>query len=121
MEKNIFHKIGIVLLIYFGTVCYTIAAYFHLYLKDKWTLQRALVIAIPFVLIEYLFSLNGNHYALKVLNWSPLQILVVTTAFYFVNILILNKVVIKHETKMLREFTAIVLVLIAFLVSGVLE
>ena len=82
MPKQALQKIGIIALIYFGTVCYTIAAYFHLYLKDQWTFTKALMIAIPFVLIEYVFSLNGNHYALKVLDWSPLQILVVTVAFY---------------------------------------
>jgi len=114
-------KLGVVALIYLGTVCYTIAAYFHLYLKEKWTFMKAFLIAVPFVLIEYIFSLNGNHYAVKILNWSPLQILVVTTAFYFVNIWLLNKIVIKHQTNVLREFIAIIMVVAAFIISGVLE
>jgi len=113
-------KLGVLALIYVGTIFYTMAAYYHLYMKDNWTFAKAYLLAAPFVLMEYIFSLRGNHYAVKILDWSPLQILVVTTAFYFINIWILNKLVIKQKTNVLRELVAILMVIGAFIVSGVI-
>ena len=83
-------NIGIISIIYIGTLCYTIAAYYHLKLGNKWTFTNAFLMAIPLVVVEYIFSLNGNHYANTVIGLSAQNILVITVCFYFVNLWLLN-------------------------------
>ena len=55
------------LFIYIGTIFYVIASYFHLSIK-KWNLKQAYLIAIPLVMVEYYFSLNGNLISSTVFN-----------------------------------------------------
>lgn len=112
-------NIGIIFLIYVGTLFYTMAAYYHLSLDGKWTFFLAFAIAVPFVIIEYIFSLNGNHYAHKIIGLSPQSILIITICFYFINLWLLNYFILKHKVNALREIIAFVLIIIAFLISSV--
>ena len=107
---------SILLLIYIGTLFYTSAAYLHLKLKH-WTFLKAFLIALPLVLLEYQFSLRGNHLANTILRFSPLQILLVTMCFYFVNLWIINHFILKQEFVWYRDLLAFVLVLAAFMIS----
>ena len=104
------------LLIYIGTVFYVLASYFHLS-ENNWTFQKALFTAIPFVLIEYMFSLRGNYYAYTQLELNPIQILIVTMVFYFINMWLFNLFITKKEINKIREVIAFSLVISAFLVS----
>jgi hypothetical protein len=112
----------IILLIYLGTVFYTLAAYYHLSLKSEWTFITALSIAIPLVFIEYLFSLNGNYYANAYLGLSPIDILIITIIFYFINLWILNYLVLKNKIhNIYSELIAFLLVIIAFFITTVIK
>ncbi len=104
------------LFIYIGTIFYVIASYFHLSIK-KWNLKQAYLIAIPLVMVEYYFSLNGNHDANQVLKLNPLQILLVTMSFYFINTWLLNYFVIKNDIILWRELLSFILIISAFYVS----
>ena len=104
-------------LIYLGTVFYTLASYFHLS-HDNWTFQKAFFTAIPFVLIEYVFSLRGNYYAYTQLELNPIQILIVTMVFYFINMWIFNSLITKKQINKTREIFAFILVISAFLVTN---
>ena len=48
-------SIGIVSLVYIGTIFYTFAAYYHLKYKTDWTFAKAFILAIPFVLIDTIY------------------------------------------------------------------
>jgi hypothetical protein len=103
-------------LIYIGTICYTIASYYHLRL-EKWTLIHALLIAIPFVLIEYQFSLRGNYYAKKHLLLNAVQITLITMIFYFINSWLLNYFILKNDVVWWRELISFILIFFAFLIT----
>ena len=118
MNFNI-KTIGIVSLVYIGTIFYTFAAYYHLKYKTNWTFAKAFILAIPFVLIEYMFSLHGNHYANTVIGMSAQSILIMTVCFYFCNLWLLNYFVLKHTVNAWREIIAFTLVIMAFLVTTV--
>ena len=62
---------------------YTIAAYYHLKLRN-WSFLTAFAIAIPFILVEYQFSIRGNRAAKDVLRLNAVQITLVTMTFYFI-------------------------------------
>lgn len=104
------------ILIYIGTIFYTMAAYYHLSFKN-WTFQKAMMTAIPFVLIEYCFTLPGNHSASEELKLNPIQILIVTITFYFINLWLMNYFIIKKEINIKREIVAFVLIASGFLIS----
>jgi len=108
--------IFILSLIYIGTVFYTLAAYYHLKIK-KWTFLQALIIAIPFVLIEYQFSLRGNFYAKNHLLLNAVEITLITMIFYFINSWLLNFFILKDPLDWWREGLAFVLILSAFLIT----
>lgn len=108
--------IFILTLIYIGTVFYTLAAYYHLKIK-KWTFLQALIIAIPFVLIEYQFSLRGNFYAKNHLLLNAVEITLITMIFYFINSWLLNFFVLKDPLNWWREGLAFILILSAFLIT----
>ncbi len=93
-KDDLWNWVYILGLIYIGTICYTIASYYHLRL-ERWTLLHALLIAIPFVLIEYQFSLRGNFYAKKHLFLNAIQITLITMIFYFINSWLLNYFILK--------------------------
>jgi len=115
-ENSLYNWIFILGLIYLGTVCYTIASYYHLRL-ERWTLLHALLIAIPFVLIEYQFSLRGNYYAKKHLFLNAVQITLITMIFYFINSWILNYFILKNEVIWWRESLAFLFIFCAFLIT----
>lgn len=103
-------------LIFVGSMSYTLASYYHLKLK-KWSFLAALAIALPFILIEYQFSIRGNHAARDILNLNAVQITLITMIFYFINSWILNHFILKQKVIWWREGVAFVLILIAFVLS----
>lgn len=120
--KSVFLYAGILLLIYTGSVCYVLASYYHLKLGENWRFFTALAIAIPIVLVEYTFSLHGNHYANKYLDLTALDILIITMCFYFVNLWVLNRFVLKHRPhKIWMEIVAFILIIIAFVITNVIK
>lgn len=111
------NNILILLLIFVGSVSYTIAAYFHLKLRN-WNFLAAFTIALPLILIEYQFSIRGNHYAYEKMGLNAVQITLITMCFYFVNSWILNKYVLKkHAVVWWREIAAFTCIIIAFLLA----
>jgi hypothetical protein len=103
-------------LVYLGTVFYTLAAYYHLSLRN-WTWTKAAMVAIPLVLIEYVFSLRGNRYLNEYSGFNPTRVLLITMCFYFVNLWLLNYFVIGNPVVVWREITGFLLILAAFAVS----
>jgi uncharacterized protein (DUF486 family) len=110
------HAVFIYFFIYIGTFFYTLAAYLHLNLTN-WTFMRALALALPLVILEYMFSLRGNHFADTVLGLDPLQILTVTIGFYFINLWIVNHFVLKRPVNLFRDLVAFALIIAAFWTS----
>jgi len=119
--KYTLKNIGILFLIYVGTIFYTLAAYYHLTFGNKWRFIDAFLVAIPLVVIEYTFSLPGNHYANLILKLSAQNILTITVCFYFINLWLLNYFVLKHKVNMIREIVAFILIIMAFLCTTVFE
>lgn len=110
-------NIKILSLIYVGTIFYTLAAYYHLSIKD-WTFIKAFTMAVPLVAVEYIFSLHGNRYANSILNFNALQILLITITFYFINAWLLNYFIIKNKINPTREIISFILILLAFYISN---
>lgn len=104
------------LYIYIATLFYTLASYYHLTLKE-WNIRKALFIAIPLVIIEYMFSLRGNHSLNEDFKINPISIMLITMCFYFVNTWLLNYFIIKNKINPFREIISFVLILIAFYIS----
>jgi uncharacterized protein (DUF486 family) len=97
-------------LLYLGSVFYILAQYGHLLLTD-WTISKAMIIALPLVLIEYVFVLNGTHSA-KISGENPLNILLLVMCFNFVNIYIFGKIAFGDKTTG-KDFLAFGLILLA--------
>ncbi|MCA9309442.1 DMT family protein [Candidatus Saccharibacteria bacterium] len=102
------------LLIYAASWCYVIASYYHLSLK-QWSFGKAMIIALPLVVVEYTLSLHGNKQSNSFL--SPLQILIFTFICYVVNILVLNVLVLKQPISPVRDAIAVALIVAAIVVS----
>lgn len=119
-EILLWHWFFILGLIFLGSVSYTIAAYFHLKL-EQWTFLKAFLIAVPFLLIEYQFSLRGNYYAKKHLLMNAVQITILTMIFYFFNAWILTYFVLKQPIVWWRELVAFAFILMAFLTTTTLK
>lgn len=79
--------------------------------------KKALSIAIPLVIIEYIFSLRGNHSLNEEIKVNPVSIMLITMCFYFINTWLLNYFVIKNKINPIREIISFVLILIAFYIS----
>ena len=73
---------------------------------------------MPLVIIEYIFSLNGNKKANETLQFNPLQILIITMSFYFINIWLLNYFIIKNKINVVREIISFILIISAFSISN---
>jgi hypothetical protein len=114
------HWFFILGLIFVGSVSYTIAAYFHLKM-EQWDFLKAFLIAVPFLLIEYQFSLRGNYYANKHLMMNAVQITILTMIFYFFNAWILTYFVLKQPIIWWRECLAFLFVVLAFLTTTTLK
>ena len=84
---------------------------------DEWTFLKALLIAIPFVIIEYQFMLRGIYYAKEHLLMNSLQILVITTIFCCFNSLLINYFVLQLPMVIWRELLSVVFLLMAFFTS----
>ena len=119
-EKKIdlytWHWFYIMGLIFMGTISYTIASYLHLKM-DEWTFLKALLIALPFVFIEYQFMLRGIYYAKQHLLMNGLQILVITTIFCCFNSLLMNYFVLQLPIVIWRELLSVVFLLLALFTS----
>lgn len=123
LGNNIQTHIFAYLLIFIGTIFYTLAAYYHLTYNKNWTFLKALAIAMPFVLIEYTFSLRGIHHSYKYLNHSTSTILIITIIFCFISMWLFNYFILKNRTNvnLFKEFLAFVLIIIAFYISNVIN
>ena len=119
-EIRNWHWLFILGLIFIGSVTYTIAAYFHLKLEN-WTFMKAFLIAIPFLFIEYQFSLRGNYYAKTHLLMNPVQITILTMIFYFVNAWLLTYFFLKLPVVWWRECLAFLFIVLAFLTTTTLK
>jgi len=73
---------------------------------------------MPLVVIEYIFTLNGNKKANEILKFNPLQILLITMSFYFINIWLLNYFIIKNKINPIREIISFIFILGAFSISN---
>ena len=111
-----------ILLVYLGTVFYVFAAYYHLSLDKNWTFWKAFTIAIPLVIIEYIFSLHGNYYLHNMFDYSPIDILIITICFYFINLWLLNYYILKHtKTNIYKELVCFLLIIAAFFLTTVIR
>ena len=107
-----------ILLIFVGSVSYTIAAYAHLKLASSWTFLAAFTIALPLILFEYQFSIRGNHYA-HMRGLNAVQITLITMCFYFANAWALNKFVLRRNAVIWwRELLAFACIIAAFALSA---
>lgn len=106
----------VLFLIFVGSVSYTIAAYYHLKLRD-WTFVKAFALALPLILVEYQFSIRGNRAAQDVLKLNAVQITLITMAFYFINSWVLNHFFLKKPVVWWRELLAFGLIAAAFVVT----
>ena len=117
IDKLKFYEIAsIYLFIFLGSICYTIASFFHLKMKN-WSFLKALLIAIPFVLIEYQFSLRGNMHARIHLELNAVQITLITMTFYFINAWLLNFFILNQPVIWWKEVLAFLFICIAFLLT----
>lgn len=114
------HWVFILGLIFLGSVSYTIAAYFHLKM-EQWDFLKAFLIAVPFLLIEYQFSLRGNYYAKQHLMMNAVQITILTMIFYFFNAWILTYFFLKQPIVWWRECLAFSFIVLAFLTTTTLK
>lgn len=103
-------------MIFVGSISYTIAAYYHLKLKN-WSFLMAFAIALPLILIEYQFSIRGNFAAKDILNMNAVQITLITMVFYFVNSWVLNIFFLKNAVVWWREVIAFMFIVAAFLIT----
>lgn len=103
-----------ILFIFIGAVFKVIASYAHLIAAD-WTFLGAFLLAVPFVMTEYNFSLRGNKWAFDS-GLSPVSILLMTLCFYFVAMYGLNRFWFGKETKLI-DLASFGLIAAAFYLS----
>lgn len=113
---TLFDRLFIILLIFLGSVSYTIASYYHLKMEN-WSFVTAFAIALPFILIEYQFSIRGNFAAKDILKMNAVQITLLTITFYFVNAWILNHFFLKQSIVWWREVLAFICIILAFILT----
>lgn len=104
-----------ILLIFIACIVYTIASYalpFGAVGLSDWT---TILYAMPIVFLEYNFSIRGNRMA-HAEGLTSFEILNLTIIFYFVSLLLVNKVFIGDELK-LKDLGAVSLVALGFYVG----
>jgi uncharacterized membrane protein len=69
-------------------------------------------------LIEYVFSLRGNHSLNEDFKINPVSIMLIIMCFYFINTWLLNYFVLKNEINPIREIISLILIIIAFYISS---
>ena len=122
LGNNIFTHFFCYSLIFIGTIFYVLASYYHLKIINNWTFLKALAIAIPFVLIEYSFTLHGIHHSYTYLNHSTSTILIITISFYFINMWAFNYFILnQNNINLFREIIAFLLIGGAFYISNVIN
>ena len=119
-EIGWWHWVFILGLIFTGSVSYSVAAYFHRKMEEG-DLLKAVLIGVPFLLIEYQFSLRGNYYAKQHLLMNAVQITILTMIFYFFNAWILTYFFLKQPIVWWRECLAFVFIVLAFLTTTALK
>jgi hypothetical protein len=106
--------------VYTGTIFYTMAAYYHIKLGSKWNFTTALMLAVPFVFVEYIFALHANYFLFRDHGFTPSKILIVTICFNFINIWLFNYYVLKvQNSDMIREMCALALIAAALFITKV--
>jgi len=110
------NKLVAILFIYLGSVCYTIASFWHLSLGDKWSFSRAYPIAIMFVCIEYIFNVLGNKNANR--HLTVFQIMLLIIGFDLINLFIINLLLLKNKIDVMRDGISLLLRIIAIFISS---
>ena len=105
-----------ILLIYLGSCCYTMASFYHLSLGERWTFWRAYLLALAFVLIEYVLNILGNKHANQ--HITVFQIMLLIIAFDLVNLFILNALVLKSRIHVVRDGISLMLICAAIAISS---
>ena len=105
-----------ILLIYLGSVCYTVASFYHLSFGKQWTFFRAYLLALMFVSIEYIFNVYGNKGAAD--HITVFQIMILIIAFDLINLYVINALLIKHKIDYMRDGISILLIIAAILISS---
>ena len=104
-----------IFLIYCGSVCYTIASFYHLSFGEKWTFFKAYLLALIFVSIEYVFNVIGNRAAIK--HITVFQIMILIIAFDLINLYIINALLLKNKIDYWRDGISLGLIACAILIS----
>ncbi len=104
-----------ILLIYAGSVCYTLASFYHLSFGN-WSFWRAYSFAIMFVAIEYVCNVIGNKYANSYI--TVFQIMLLIIAFDLVNLYILNLLLLKNRINVVRDGVSMLLIGAAIAISS---
>ncbi len=106
-----------ILFIFIACIIYTIASYALPLGATGLTDWTAILYAMPIVFLEYNFSIRGNRMAHKD-GASSFEILNLTIIFYFVSLLLVNKVFIGDNLQ-LKDLGAVALVALGFYVGFV--
>jgi len=110
------HKWQAILLIYLGSCCYTIASFYHLSMGKQWTFGNAYIMALVFVMIEYIFNIIGNKHAND--HITVFQIMLLIIAFDLINLFILNAMVLKNRVNVVRDGISLLLICAAIAISS---
>lgn len=105
-----------ILFIYLGSVCYTMASFYHLSLGSQWSFGRAYMTALIFVLIEYFFNIFGNKGANE--HLSVFQIMMLVIAFDLVNLYIINALLLKNPIHPVQDGLSLLLLCGAIALSS---
>lgn len=110
------NKWGAIFLIYLGSVCYTIASFFHLSFGSEWTFVRAYIIGLLFVSVEYVFNILGNKHANRYI--TVFQIMLLIIAFDLVNLYVINAILLKNDVNYVRDGICLLLIGAAIYISS---
>ena len=105
-----------ILLIYFGSCCYTFASFYHLSLGERWRFWRAYAMGMLFVSVEYVFNVLGNKHANRYL--TVFQIMLLIIAFDLVNLYLLNAMLLKNRIHIVRDGVSMLLIGAAVAISS---
>lgn len=96
-----------ILLIYLGSVCYTMASFYHLSFRE-WSFWKAYFLAVAFVVVEYVFNVLGNKYAN--VRLTVFQIMLLIIAFDLINLYLLNLFVLQNHLDWMRDGLSLLLI-----------
>jgi uncharacterized protein (DUF486 family) len=99
-----------------ASILYTFASFFHLsFVNEKWSITKALMIAMPIVFLEYNCSLRGIKLAHDN-GFTSNQIFIIIICMCFVCLFVLNKLVLGDQTTK-YDIIAFILLMMAFILS----